>query len=647
MSRCFPFPPPGYENKLGVHEELLGKEKLEEKKHKKEKKDKEKKEGKKDKKEKDKSKDKHKEKKSRKEKHKDKKKEKDRDKSKSRTSDEGRIENQASVRNEEKLGDDSWNAQEVKDSKYIEEFGRRIRDEERGAANRMVETTGSIRKGIESIASGSAISNSVHRIAEGDIRAADIDEIKRRKDSMGTGTTAVGGTGQKGIENMRTGNANINSFQRRPEIMGMDAAVSGSVKRRIESAWTGSTKSGLLQDRIESISTRNSICGSLEKKTENRSAGTAVSSVQKRVDSKVAAIAITSSGQNRTQSMAGTMALEKERSTVNKMVQNFVCAEERTKIGMGKMVDLDAEKRTEIEERATGNKLLPNPIGAEDRKINGMGKQVESVMEKSGEAKDKAKDREPERHKGKIREEKRSKGKDKDKHKEKKKETEKVRVKVEHKHKDKLKDIGKKDLVDNFSCKPAVPYVDTVKNTVPEGTIKKRKDFEMNGTLHEYDVGPHKLPRPASSSEFPIENGRTVELNHLVTPNSFFRHGASNSVSVKAERALDVKDRKANGIEEADTSEAEMKPVCVVATTANGKVSAKSSHPDVKFLPQVYSVPKMDELPEYDDQEWLFSDNTWPKPRPKPEAREIPQVWAEATQIMSGDVLALPYVVPY
>lgn len=301
---------------------------------------------------------------------------------------------------------------------------------------------------------------------------------------MGTGITAVGGSGQKGIENMQTWNASINLLQRRPEIMGLDAAVSSSVKRRIESTWTGSTNSGLFQDRIESINARNSISGSLEKKTEIRPAGPAVSYVQKRVDSKVAAVAITSSGRNRTQSMAGSMALEKERGTVNKMVQNFVCAEERNKNGAGKMVDLDAEKRIEVEERATGNKMLPNLIGAEDRKINGMGKQVESVMEKSSEAKDKAKDREPERHKEKIREEKRSKGKDKDKRKEKKKETEKMRVKVEHKHRDKLKDDGKKDLVDNFSCKPVVPCVDTVKNTVPDVTIKKRKDFEMNGTLH-------------------------------------------------------------------------------------------------------------------------------------------------------------------
>jgi hypothetical protein len=87
MSRCFPFPPPGYEKKARPDDEnLLAKEKHKEKKHKKEKKDREKR----DRKDKDRSEEKHREKKDRKEKSKDKKeKRKDRDKGeKKKTSDE-------------------------------------------------------------------------------------------------------------------------------------------------------------------------------------------------------------------------------------------------------------------------------------------------------------------------------------------------------------------------------------------------------------------------------------------------------------------------------------------------------------------------------------------------------------------------------
>ncbi|KAL8106149.1 uncharacterized protein LOC141677225 [Apium graveolens] len=81
MSRCFPFPPPGYEKKL-IPEvaNVLKKEKTKEKKHK-EKKDKEKKEGK-EKREKEKSNGKHREKKDKKEKHKDRKKDKEKNKEK-------------------------------------------------------------------------------------------------------------------------------------------------------------------------------------------------------------------------------------------------------------------------------------------------------------------------------------------------------------------------------------------------------------------------------------------------------------------------------------------------------------------------------------------------------------------------------------
>ncbi|CAO2831366.1 unnamed protein product [Amaranthus hypochondriacus] len=79
MSRCFPFPPPGYERKTKTdHSDLLKKEKSKEKKHKKEKKDKEKKEGK-EKREKERSDEKHREKKDKKEKSRDKRKDREKD----------------------------------------------------------------------------------------------------------------------------------------------------------------------------------------------------------------------------------------------------------------------------------------------------------------------------------------------------------------------------------------------------------------------------------------------------------------------------------------------------------------------------------------------------------------------------------------
>ncbi|KAL0744200.1 hypothetical protein Bca4012_085713 [Brassica carinata] len=114
MSRCFPFPPPGYEKKIRTEEaDSLIKEK--QKKHKKEKKDKEKREGK-EKKDKEGSKDKCKEGKERKEKHRDRK-----DKEKSRTSQDKKAVGVLSntVQN---------NGNE--ESKFVLDLARRINDEE-------------------------------------------------------------------------------------------------------------------------------------------------------------------------------------------------------------------------------------------------------------------------------------------------------------------------------------------------------------------------------------------------------------------------------------------------------------------------------------------------------------------------------------
>ncbi|XP_024975634.1 myb-like protein X isoform X1 [Cynara cardunculus var. scolymus] len=105
MSRCFPFPPPGYEKKPTTDDaDLLKKEKRKEKKHKKDKKDREKREGKEKK---DRSDGKHKEKKDKKDKHRDKKKDKengkDKEKGRSNYSDEKRVDGQFEGPNAEML----------------------------------------------------------------------------------------------------------------------------------------------------------------------------------------------------------------------------------------------------------------------------------------------------------------------------------------------------------------------------------------------------------------------------------------------------------------------------------------------------------------------------------------------------------------
>lgn len=162
----------------------------------------------------------------------------------------------------------------------------------------------------------------------------------------------------------------------------------------------------------------------------------------------------------------------------------------------------------------------------------------------------------------------------------------------------------------------------------------------------EIDGLPNKLLRPAPSSCMHVENGRRLESCHVATSYSSIKNETTNNIN--SERVLDSKERKINGVVGPPPSAVDLRPSVSVLTSQNGKASVKSAHPDTKFLSQIYSIPKMEEWPEYDNQDWLFSSDP---PRPKPKANfkdeKAPQVWAKGQRIELADVFALPYVIPY
>ncbi|CAA0408477.1 unnamed protein product [Arabidopsis thaliana] len=126
MSRCFPFPPPGYEKKIRTDEaDPLVKDKYKEKKHRK---DKEKREGK-EKKSKDRSKDKQKERKEKKDKHKDQK-DKEKDKEKSKPLEEKKAEPLTNTGHRENRVSDMVQNNSNGESKYVQDLARRIRYDE-------------------------------------------------------------------------------------------------------------------------------------------------------------------------------------------------------------------------------------------------------------------------------------------------------------------------------------------------------------------------------------------------------------------------------------------------------------------------------------------------------------------------------------
>lgn len=161
----------------------------------------------------------------------------------------------------------------------------------------------------------------------------------------------------------------------------------------------------------------------------------------------------------------------------------------------------------------------------------------------------------------------------------------------------------------------------------------------------EIDGLPDKLPRSAPSSHQHVENGRTLRSCHVATGYSSIKLGTAKHIDV--ERVSENKECKINDIEGPPSMD-DLRPLVALESSLNGKASVKPPHPDTKFLSHIYSIPKMEEWSEYDDQYWLLgSDPRCPKPRARFEAEETSHVWAEGLQIESSDVFALPFIIPF
>lgn len=161
--------------------------------------------------------------------------------------------------------------------------------------------------------------------------------------------------------------------------------------------------------------------------------------------------------------------------------------------------------------------------------------------------------------------------------------------------------------------------------------------------ITENDSQPNKFQRTTPSPHL-VENGRTVDLSDVAC--SFIKPEAINNIEVR-KLPLDIKEHTVNGTRVAHSSpDGSRHPAVVV--NAKVQVSVKAPHPDSKYLSEIYSVPKIYDVPEYDDQEWLLgSCHFQSTQKSKLSADETPQVWAEAVTLGSEDVLALPYVIPF
>ncbi|KAM7258638.1 hypothetical protein ACFE04_014379 [Oxalis oulophora] len=203
---------------------------------------------------------------------------------------------------------------------------------------------------------------------------------------------------------------------------------------------------------------------------------------------------------------------------------------------------------------------------------------------------------------------------------------------------DKFREGSMVDHMDRLKTKSSELPKDSEMSTVPGEILKKRKDHESNGFLHANDSKPNKLPRLIPSSDRSIQNGRTVELNHMPTTCTSDKQGAANYIISE-----NKKDHKPNGIIELQPKHVSPANPSLKTVQADRitEPRIKPPHPDMKYLTEILAVPKLEEMSDFDDQDWLFQ-----KPGPhlkQSEAEDPLEVWSEARWIESGDIFALPY----
>ncbi|XP_039687520.1 myb-like protein X isoform X11 [Medicago truncatula] len=625
MSRCFPFPPPGYEKKSRTDDvDLLKKERRKEKKHKKEKKDKEKKESKENG-EKEGRDGKHKDKKDKKEKSREKKKDKDKDKdngkdkSKISAADgrgspaqaqglnagnlhqkeikqndkkaflfEDRLTKQHGSNNGEKARENNHLAEENKDSKFLMELDRRVRNNDGGAGTQLVQqsTTADCRKDEGTVRLVAKISGT-----------GTWPDGKEKLQNKGVDAKKIDGRGIR-AEARPIGNATVQNH-----------AVDG---KKIGTWPNGKEK---FQDKgvdAKKIDGRG-IC------TEARPIGNAA-----------------------VQNHAGNCHPRPLEKNFDKTLEGRVEGTDRTK------EEKDDKRRDKRKDDKRGDK------------------RKEKDKEKKGHGKDKDRDKEK-----------------------KKEEKAKQKIENRNGEQNKLKDSNKAGLVDPNSStqvsknshENSIIGVNLKKrneidsngvlhanensiigdnltkrkeinsngvlhahgNSIIGDNLKKRKEIDSNGVLHAHDSRPSMLPGPSSSHPF-TENGRILEPCQISPINA--SDGPAAATNVKVEN----KDRKINGIIEVPTSVVSPNKIPTATVPANPVIKVPKPHPDTKYISQVYSVPKANEWSDFDDQEWLFGSNHSQERKPVVKSSEVVdtlQVWAEAVHIEPADVFALPYVIPY
>ncbi|KAL5562160.1 hypothetical protein UlMin_031907 [Ulmus minor] len=656
MSRCFPFPPPGYEKKATLGDtDLLTKEKHKEKRHKKDKKDKDKKEHK-EKKDKDRGIEKNGKRKDRKEKHKDK---KEKDRGRNETPKDKKEEGKLELNYGEKLGPDARYNFEVNDFKYVQDLDHRIKKDD-GAARSQVD-----QKTTEYV-----------------------QELDRRikKDDGAARSQVV----QKTTVTDKNGAELPNHFKERDRS-----------KDKKEHDW----KFNLQRNHVEERHSANSIAHKVvEKRMEGRDEN-------KHKDARSDHNPINKVEEKKIKSKDTDRGKEKEKKKKAKEITNpsigqphvmkngkkstDTCDEEQlvlSQVNVEKLPSrsiLGKRKEHDINGDLHGNGFLPHkslkpslshpvmengsklePCETEANKFKAEKPPSKSILGKHKEHEINGNGYLP--HKL-------------------------VKPSLSHP----VMEIGSK-------LEPCQTEANKVNVEKPprKSILDIHKEHERNGGSHGNGFLPHNLLKPLLSHPV-MENGGKLEpcqteaingkvgikeheINGLRSPelpNGHSTKPLSSTLRVKENGGTLMKTShqdstkplastvrvKENGGTSMKTPHLDStKPSsAALQVKENGETSMKTPHPDStkpssstlrvkengetkmkphqdsKYLSVILSVPKMAELSDHVDQEWLFNSNRLETEKAFAGIEDTPQVWEKALQLDFADVLALPYVLPY
>ncbi|XP_042065852.1 DEAD-box ATP-dependent RNA helicase 42-like [Salvia splendens] len=328
-----------------------------------------------------------------------------------------------------------------------------------------------------------------------------------------------------------------------------------------------------------------------------------------------------------------------------------------------RLVAEDKNKKVELEGCNgvfTGKSTVQN-LGVTKSKNEGIPRPLEVQNDSRLEDKDKYKEALSNNKQGDKQKDRDKKSLRKDKHKEKEKKKEKANANIENKRSE-SQISGKNYLVDATFSKNVNLLKDVVGAATNEASIKKRKDMDTNGFLHDGEIRPNKVQRLS-----PTENGRIStkfsSCKHNIPNKVWSDHGGQlNNGINEARKPSPSKPNHPSGVNKFNhqnfvppktpdpaRSNVNEAPKMHKMKDHAAEASRRPPHPDSKYLSQILAVPTVGDWSEEDDQEWLLGKNGHPnKPTLEPaRVKEELQVWSEAVHIKSADVCALPYVIPY